>query len=103
MSQICARKVGSTAPIGTTFQRTGGVLDLTGATTVTLHIGKGAGLTATAVVDADPSSGTVVAPVPVGATDDVGAYPLDWHITWADGTVTKIPDPGCDTLLVDAD
>lgn len=104
MSQTCARKVGSTEPIATVLTARLEPLDLTAATSVTLHITvAGESLTSTATIDADPTSGAVTADIPDGANDAPGAYPMDWHILWNDGSTRKVPDPGSDMFLVDAD
>lgn len=104
MAQTCARKVGSTEPIATVLTANRQPLDLTQATSVTCHVAVGgATLTSNATLALPKTSGLVTAPIPAGANAAAGAYPMDWHITWGDGSVTKIPDPGTDMLLVDAD
>lgn len=80
-------------------------IDLTSASAVAFHAnptGAGTAISKACAYAAD-TTGAVSVSLLAAELVTPGLYSVEWQVTFADGTVTSVPDPGNDVLRIRAE
>jgi len=97
-------KAGDTSPAiqGTLERPAGTPINLTGASVVFVMRKRGADVdTVNAAASlVTPASGVVKYEWQTGDTDDAGTYDAEWKVTFADGTIERVPNTKAQSIKV---